>query len=51
MLIVVGEKRVEEVRMDVTGGGGIEGEGIEVEVKGINIRVVVVEGIRVDVVD
>ena len=31
MFIVVGEIGVEEVRINVTGGGGIEGEGIEVE--------------------
>ena len=35
MFIKVGEIGVEEVKIDVTGGGGIEGEGIEVEVEGI----------------
>ena len=46
MLIVVGEIGVEEVGIDVTGGGGIE---VEVEVEGISIEVggVIVEGIIV----
>ena len=42
-----GGKRVEEVGIDVTGGGGIEGEGIEVEVEEIIVGDIVVEGIEV----
>ena len=49
MLIVVGEIRMEEVKIDVTGGGGIgvEVEGIDIEVGGIVVKGIVVEGIVV----
>ena len=49
MLIVVGEIRVKEVKIDVTGGGGIEVEveGISIEVGGVVVEGIVVEGIVV----
>ena len=49
MFIVVGEIGVEEVRIDVTGGGGIEVEveGIGIEVGGVVVEGMVVEGIAV----
>ena len=48
MFIEVGEIGVEEVKIDVTGGGGIECEGIEVE--GIEVGGVS-EKIGIDVMD
>ena len=57
MFIVVGEIRVEEVGIDVTGGGGIGGAGMEVEVVevegigGIGVEVGVDKGIKVAILD
>ena len=55
MLIVVGEIRVEEVEIDVTGGGGIEGEVEEIVVEGKEVggggEEIGGEEIGIDVVD
>ena len=48
MLIVMGEIGVEEVKIDVTGGGGIEGEGIEVEIEGMVVGGIVGGGVVVE---
>ena len=47
MFIEVEEIGVEEVEIDVTGGGEIEGERIKVEVEGIVVGGIEVEGTRV----